>query len=1139
MKSNLQNLFLVVSRQLLIISIIQVIAIQFIIANPSSSQSLEEVKISLNINGATLSNVLNEIEQETDFQFAYNLKVSNHADLIKIKVKNRSLREVLEKIAAQTAFNFKRINNNIYVIEREGNKKENPVIQELQEEITITGKVTEASTNEPLPGASVIVVGTTTGTITDVDGKFKLTIPSNYKEISVSFTGFQTAIVNIENQSIIEVALEEDFAQLDELVVMGYNTQKKRDVTGSVATVNAEEIKSIPTSSVDKMLDGRMAGVQVLTDNAPGGNVTVRVRGYGTINNNDPLYIIDGIPVSNGMNSINPQDIESIQVLKDAAAASIYGSRAANGVVVITTKQGGSEESVIEFDAYAGVQKAYNLPKMLSAQGYGDMLWQATKNDGGTPSSDIYGDDPNQAVIPGFLDDGQVIPSADVDWVQEIFNPATVQSYNLSVSKGNESGRHVFSLGYYNQEGIIKHTGFDRITARFNSSYKIKDLIEIGENFSGTYSRTTDVGINSSLGSITYDAFQFPSIVPVKDNNGVYAGNPINDIGNPMRRLDRGKDHTDKRIRLLGNVFAGLDLGDLKLKTNLGIDFNSNNYRNFSPIDDNVFSTSSINSLSTGNSFNYQFTWSNTLTYQKDLGDHNFDVLIGQESIEYYGEGFSASRQSFLYEDPNFWYLSNGTDNQLNSGSASDWSLLSFFGKVNYSFLDKYLFSATLRRDGTSRLSENNWGTFPAFSAGWIISEEAFFDVAPVSSLKLRASWGNAGNQQVPSYSTLFSYQNNATYSNYAIDGAQESVYTGLVQTRVANPNLKWEVTTQTSVGLDLGLFDNKLDITAEYFNKVTDDILVYTPIPLTYGGTSDGTWTNGGQMKNSGLELTVNYKGHSNEFNYNVGFNLTAYKNELTELEGVSYLGIPSSSLHGVNFGQEISRSTVGQPIGSFYGYESAGIFKTQTEVDAHGIQPNAQPGDLIFNDVDGDGDLDTDDRTFIGSPHPDLILGVNMSFYYKGFDLGMLFNGSFGNDIYNLTKYKTEFFNQAAYNKSETVLDAWTPENPGSEIPRLSLDDPNNNIRVSSYYVEDGSYFKLYNLQLGYTFPGNKLKGLDLRLYGQVNNVFTITGYDGMSPELGLQNYSSSNRNLDIGIDRGIYPPSRTFTMGLNVKF
>ncbi|MEN7551308.1 TonB-dependent receptor [Rapidithrix thailandica] len=1141
MKHHLQNLFLVVSRQLLYVFFIQVAAIQLLVASPSSSQSLEEVRISINLRQVRLTEVLSEIELKTDFQFAYNAKVNQSAGLVDLHIQNGSLKTVLENIAQQTAFNFKRINQNIYVIDRlEEPQQRVEVSEELVKDITVSGKVTDEESGEPLPGASVVVVGTTMGTITDFNGEFKLSFPDTYQMLAISYMGYVTSEINISGKSRVEVALQPDATQLEELVVMGYDIQEKKDITGSVATINPEEVKSLPTASIDKMLDGRMAGVQVLTDNAPGGNVTVRIRGYGTINNNDPLYVIDGVPVSGGLNTVNPADIESIQVLKDAAAASIYGSRAANGVVVITTKQGSGEESTISFNAYGGIQKAFNLPKMLSARQYGDMLWQAVKNDGGTPSSDVYGDDPNQAVVPQWLNEEQTLPSADVDWVQEIFEPAAVQSYNLSVSKGNEKGRHALTLGYYNQEGIIKYTGFERYTARFNSSYKIKNLINVGENFSATFSRTTDVGINTSLGSIVYDAFQFPSIVPVRDSEGNFGGNPLNDLANPLGSLHRGKDNVKKNIRILGNAFAELDLKYFSFKTNIGIDFQNYNYRGFSPKFDEILVSRNVNSLGTNNSFNYQLTWSNTLNYQRDFGKHSFDVLLGQEAIQYYYEGFSASRQSFLYEDPNFRYLSYGTDNQLNSGSANEWSLLSYFGKLNYSFNDKYLFSATLRRDGTTRLNNNKWGTFPAFSVGWRISEEPFFDFGRAfNSLKLRMSWGQTGNQQVPAYSTLFSYQNNATYSNYAIDGAQEAIGNGLVQTRVANPNLKWEVTSQTSIGLDFGFFDDKLQMTAEYFNKITDDILIYSPIPLTYGGTNDGTWINGGKMKNSGLELALKYKGNVSALNYNLGVNLTAYKNELTELHSVSYLGIPSSSLHSVNFDQEISRTAVGQPIGSFYGYEAMGIFKSQEEVDAHGIQPNAQPGDLRFKDVDGDGDLDDADRTYIGSPHPDLILGFNMNFYYKGFDLAMLFNASFGNDIYNLTKYKTEFFNQAAYNKSEDVMNAWTPDNPNAEIPRLTLDDPNNNIRVSSYYVEKGSYFKLYNVQLGYTFPSDKMKGMDLRVFGQVNNVFTITNYGGMTPEIGLQNYSSRNRNLDIGVDRGIYPPSRTFTLGLNLNF
>ncbi|MFT2008943.1 TonB-dependent receptor [Pontibacter sp. 13R65] len=1012
------------------------------------------------------------------------------------------------------------------------------VSEAVQQARVLTGKVIDEK-GEPLPGASVMVVGTSVGTVTNMDGNFELALPAGSDVVAVSFVGHKTQQITVGSRTRIDVTLAADASFLDELVVVGYGSQSRREITGAVSKIDPESIKTIPTASVEEMLDGRLPGVQVLSDNSPGGGVSIRVRGYGTINNNDPLYIIDGVPVSNGLNAINPADIETIQVLKDAASASIYGSRAANGVVVITTKQGKSGRTSLDFDAYTGVQKAFNLPRMLNAQQYGDMLWQAAKNDGGTPSSDIYGNNPDNAVIPVWLNSAQTIPSADVDWVREIMRSAVVHSYNLSTSKGDEKGHHALSLGYFNEEGTIKHTGFERFSARFNSSYKFKDIFTVGENFTASLTRSVNAGTNSSLGSIVYNAFQFPSIVPVRDINGNYGGNPLNDISNPLGSLDRAKDNVRKRISAIGNVFAGVELKDFSFKTNLGIDFQSQNYRGFSPVYNEILSLNNVNSLNTENNFNYQLTWSNTVNYLKSFGKHNVDALVGQEAIQYYYEGFSASRQNFLYENPNFRYLTYGADNQLNNGSANEWSLLSYFGRINYNFDQKYLLSFTLRRDGTSRLTNNKWGTFPAVSAGWRVSDESFFGKdGAISSLMVRASWGQTGNQQVPAYSTVDSYYNNARNSDYAIDGSQGSVDKGLVQTRVPNPNLAWEVTQQANAGFDLGLFDEKLALTADVYRKITNDVLVYSPIPPTYGGSNDGTWINGGQMKNIGLDVAANYYGKSGSLDYTIGANASTYKNELTKLNGISYLGIPASSLHSVNFGQEITRSTVGQPIGAFFGHEADGIFQSMEEVTAHRIQPNAQPGDIRFKDVNGDGELNGDDRTYIGSPHPDLILGLTLGLNYKGFDLNMLFNGSFGNEIYNLTKYKTEFFNQASYNKSNEVLNAWTPQNTGATVPRLSLDDRNNNIRPSSYYLEDGSYFKLYNMQLGYTIPKEKVAGLDLRVYLQGTNLFTITGYSGMTPEIGLQNYTSSNRNLDIGVDRGIYPPSRTFVLGVNFK-
>lgn len=1008
-----------------------------------------------------------------------------------------------------------------------------------EEQQVIKGEVLDQE-GIPLPGVTVKVQGSSLGTITNLEGEFSLAVSDLDITLIFSYIGFKTKEVKIQNETNILISLEQSQQSLNEVVVVGYGTEKRENITASISSVSPEEIKSLPKANVTEMLQGRMPGVQVLSDNRPGGGTAIRVRGFSTINNNDPLIVIDGVPASNGLSSINPQDIESIQVLKDAASSSIYGSRAANGVVVITTvKKSNKEFLTVNMDSYAGVQNAFNLPRMLNAQEYGDLLWQASLNDNQSPANDIYGSNPNQAQIPTWLNSEQTIPSGDVDWVKEILRPALIQNHNVSINKGSERGQSSFSLGYYNQEGVIDYTDFSRYSARFNSRYKITEWLTVGENFTGSYTDEVAVGTNRALGSIVYNAFQFPSIVPVRDANGNFSGNPINDIGNPSASLYRNRNNNQKNIRIFGNAYAGISVGNFKLKSSLGLDYNNFNFRNFSPVYDEILSQNVVNSLNTQNSFNHQFTFTNTINYSNSFGEHNLDVLVGQEAVEYYNESFSASRQNFLYEDLNFRFLTFGTENQLNNGSAQQWKLNSYFGRVKYNFAEKYLVSATVRHDGTSRLANNNWGTFPAFSAGWRVDKENFFYSGNIlSSLMVRASWGQTGNQEIPSYSTVDSYSNNTNYSDYSIDGGQNSVTTGLTQTRVPNANLQWETSTQTTFGIDLGFFKNKLLLSTEVYEKVTDNILVYNVVPATYGGTNDGQWINDGTMQNRGYDINLEFNEQKGEFSYNIGLNVSGYKNVLTELNSTSYLGLPSSSLHSVNFNQEVSRSAVDQPIASFYGHKAAGLFRSQEEID-NGLQPNAQPGDIRFKDINGDGIIDDDDRTFIGSPHPDMIVGLNLNFKYSDFDLGMFFNGSYGNEIYNLTKYKTQFFNQSAYNKDSSLLGAWTPENSNSNIPRLSLDDSNNNIRPSSYYVENGSYLKLNNLQLGYTLPNDVLENTTLRLYAQASNVFTITNYSGMTPEVGLQNYNSSNRNLDIGVDRGVYPPSRTLVIGLNLNF
>jgi TonB-linked SusC/RagA family outer membrane protein len=1010
----------------------------------------------------------------------------------------------------------------------------------------ITGTVTGEDGN-PLPGVSVVFKGTLNGTVTDGDGMYRIQRDENVQTLVFSYLGMGTREIAISGRSVVDVVLTGESTWLNEVVAIGYGIKQKKDLTGAVSVVEVNEISSIPVAGVDQMMQGRVAGVDITGDYAPGGGVSVRVRGFSTIRNNDPLYIIDGVPVESGINMINPNDIESIQVLKDASSASIYGSRAANGVIIITTKKGKSENATINFDTYAGIQTAANLLTPLSAQEYGDLLWQAHYNDGKTPANDIYGNGPT-AVIPQYLDGNNRVPSADLNWVDEIMQDALVQSYNLNIAKGKDGTFYNLSLGYFDQEGIIKYTDFKRVSARVNSQSTFFDRLVIGENLSLSHSWSNKTETNSVLGGIVYDAYKYPSIAPVYDLDGNFAGAFLSDIRNPLAELYYNKDDTYKQFKLFGNVFAELEVWEgLKVKTNFGVDYGINNRRNFNPKyqETGAQNPSTISTLSTSNSWKFDWVWTNTINYSNVFDKHQVDFLAGMEAIESVYEGFSASREGFPYEEENFRFLDAGDGGtQKNSGSGSQWSLISYFAKADYIYNNRYLASFTFRRDGSSRLGNNKWGNFPAFSLGWRMSQEEFFPTDKISNLKLRFGWGQNGNQDVPPYATIESYYSNSNYSNYAIDGGQYSVYTGFTQSRNGNADLKWETTTQTNFGLDLGFLDNRLNITADYFIKNTEDLLLERPLPPVAGGTNQTVWDNVGEMQNKGFELLFDYQSKvvAGRFSWNASLNVTHVKNELTSLpDDIEFISLPSSYLHSVNFDQETSRSEVGQPISSFYGYRSMGIFKNQAEIDAHKAQPNAQPGDLKFEDIDKDGNLDGDDRDFIGSPHPDFTLGVNFGVKYKDFDVSLFFNGSFGNKVWDLTRYYGDFYNLSAYNKLDRTLDAWSTDNPNGSVPRLSLDDPNNNIRPSSYYISDASYLRLKNLTIGYTFNelAQKLNSTKMRIYVQVQNLFTISGYDGSDPEVGLQSYSSEHRNLDIGVDRGLYPLSRTYMIGLNLGF
>lgn len=1020
-----------------------------------------------------------------------------------------------------------------------------------QQTFTVSGVVTDTN-GEPIIGANVIEKGTTNGAVTDFDGKFSLSLQNKQSILVVTYIGYNTKEIPAGNGSPLTIQLQDDTQNLDEVIVVGYSVQKKKDLTGAVSVLEVGDLKYTPVSSVDQMMQGKLSGVNVIPDNMPGGGVAVRVRGFSTIRNNDPLYIIDGVPVEGGINFLNPNDIESMQVLKDASSASIYGARAANGVVIISTKKGKEGTFRVNLDAYVGVQTSAKQMRMLNAQEYGDLLWQAQRNDGKSPVSDVYGSG-ETAVIPEFLDADHRLPSGDVDWVDEIMQKAMVQSYNLSLAKADKVSSHLFSLGYFNQDGLMKYTGFERISGRFNNEFKLfNDRLKIGENATLSHAWGTSVTNNAALGGMLYNAYKTVSITPVYDLDGNFGSNPIADISNPLGELYRNKDNKDRTTRLFGNLFAELNiLEGLYFKTNFGADYKNLYKRSFKAKYNELNTQQPLSTLSTQNRWNFNWVFTNTLNYLRTFDKHTIGALLGIETNRYQEEYFSASREGFASDDDNFHFLDAGdSGSQKNAGSAFTSKMMSYFGKIDYNFDNRYLFAATFRRDGSSKLGNNKWGNFPAVSAGWRISSEPFYDIPAISNMKVRIGWGQNGNSDIPAYSTIDSYMSNPNHSNYPIDGSQSSVTTGYTQTRYGNANLKWETTTQTNVGLDLGFLDNSLTVVLDWFNKDTKDLLWERPLIGTVGGTNQTVWDNVGKMRNRGFEAEVSYnKSINKDFGFNVAFNMSAIKNKMTELDGdVSYIGLPTSVIHSLNFDQEVSRSAIGQPIGSFYAYKEDGLFQSEAEIKSYTnnkgelLQPNAKPGDIKFVDVNGDGVIDGNDRDYIGNPLPDVTAGLTLGVNFHNFDLSLFFQGMFGNDVYDLTRYVGDFYNQSQYNKNSRVVNAWTPTNTNTDIPRVTMDDPNNNIRPSSYYVQDASFVRLKNMKIGYSVPQSilsKIKFNSLYIYAQATNLFTITGYDGIDPEVGLQSYSSDYRNLDMGVDRGIYPLSRTFTFGVNVSF
>lgn len=992
------------------------------------------------------------------------------------------------------------------------------------QQISVKGVITSKTDKEPIIGASILQTGTTHGTISDFNGRFTLEVPAG-SSLLISYIGFKTQTVRATpNMTII---LEEDAQALDEVVVTGYMSEKKADLTGSVSVVKMKDIASIPTGNVLSSLQGRVAGMNITTDGTPGGvNTSTMIRGRTTFDNNTPLYVIDGIMTRDNIAQIiSSNDIESIQVLKDAASASIYGTQASNGVIIITTKRARQGEIRVDFDASLTAQTYHSPIKMLNTQQWGEVYWKAYQNMGIQPSHDLYGNG-TSPVIPEYIYDvdGEAkIRSGNTDWAKEIYKTALMQNYNLTIARGSENGSSSLSFNYLDHDGLVKHTNFSRFNTRLTSDYKfLNNKLRIGESIA--VNRWTEVLKSDGIEELVIA--QHP-IIPVYDEDGGYAGPTygIGDKPNPVRLMDNQKDNRREYWRIFGNGYMEIEpLKNLVFKTNFGINYYTADVSDFVPKWHEGNRSVDKNELTVSHNRTREWVWSNTAAYSFDIKKHSVSLLAGMEAKEFYAESLSGYRSGFLLEDLDYRYLNAGGEDQRNNNIASKTTMLSYFAKANYSYDSRYLLSATIRRDASSRFgSNNNYGIFPSVSAGWRLSQESFMrDIEWISDLKLRASWGKNGSDLIDNEATYTKYLMNITTGGYDITGSNSSVVPGVIKSRSGNSDVSWESTTQTNIGIDAAFFNNRLGVTVDWFDKRTKDMLIDRPYIAIIG--EGGTYAyNGASMSNKGIEAMVSWRDRIGDLGYEIGVNVSYYKNKVTDLpEDIYYTS------YGGN-GRDLS--IVGQPFGSWMGYKTNGLYRTQEELDNGPDQPGKGLGRIRYVDISGpngtpDGKIDDYDRTWLGTDLPKVIGGINIALTYKQFDLSMFFNGMI-RKAYNNSKYYTDFFQLWTGNHSTRLLNAWDADsNFNSSIPALTPVNTNDEGRTSEYFIENGNYIKMKNLQLGYTLPNSVLQKLHLRtarIYLQAQNLFTITNYNGADPE-------------GLGYP---YPQPRTYTFGISFGF
>jgi len=1024
---------------------------------------------------------------------------------------------------------------------------------------SISGKVI-GEDGAPIPGVTVVVKGTTTGTITDMDGKFSFSAPAAAKTLSISYIGLKSQEIEIGTQTNFNVTMFADVIGVDEVVVVGYGTRKKEEITGSISTVSNEQMKISSAPSVVSRMQGQISGVTVTSGNTPGSDATIRIHGIGTINNSDPLYVIDGVPVGPS-NNINPNDVESISVLKDASSSAIYGSRGANGVILITTKHGRvNQEPSITLSVRTGISQASNQYDMLNTQEYGKALWlfgkPSAQNAYGTGSSPVIPD----YVLPKGTMEGD--PSVDpklynypdyqiykankqgTNWYDEIYRTGVIQEYDLSISGGGAKSTFSLSGNYLDEQGFLIHTGFKRYNFRVNADTKFGNWLKVGQSLQAILIHQKGDFGNNGEGNAISMAYRMQPIVPVYDIKGNFAGTRAPGTGNaanPVALLDHAKNNDGKRIRVLGNIYGEATLmRGLTVKSLFGYNLDQWNAKNYTmPTYENA-EPNKVAGLSVESNYSILWNWSNTVNYNVTIKDiHAINVVLGTEAVNSTYQWLTAGRSQYFSLSPDYMQLGSGELNKVNDGNGSSWSLFSQFGRANYDLMGKYFLEATVRRDGSSRFgADNRYGIFPAASAAWEISKESFMAGSKtwLDMLKVRAGWGQSGNDRIGEYNMYSTFGTNGYTAAYNLNGTTGSAIAGFEPSTKGNPDVSWETTETVNMGINASMLNKKLTASVDVWQRKTSDMLYRLSVPQVMG-IATPPYVNIGKMKNTGIDIEVGYHNTlmAGKLTYAVNATWSHYKNEVESLSN-NLKEVVGYSERQV----EYTRATSGMAFPMFYGLISDGIIQTEAEAAAAPKYGDTytKVGHFKYRDLNGDGKITMDkDRTFIGDPHPKFVGGLNVDLGYGNFDLNMFFYGSYGNDLINYVSRWIDYGMFTGGLSKDALYNSWTPTNTGAKLPML--DGATGSQEASTAFIEDGSFLRLKTMRLGYTLPKNildKVKMKSLRVYLQATNLFTLTNYGGLDPEVNTLSNTPGEGNR-MGVDKGSWPTPRQITLGITL--